>query len=237
MNFSIYNIFRNQTGGFQPVGWQPEPEVRGTWSILSSCIVTMLLCVWTAMYLNLPEYTGTTAQRLRKVGWLILGLLAPEMVEESERLGLTPTQETIRHHKWTNTHSLYAIMGGFAFSTENLEQNFLRGSPARQTITISGLTLLANCNPNSIPDLSEEEIVDKSKADGLKKLILCIQAGGFLISTIFRMATGYTISLLELNTFAHCVCALMVYGFWWSKPLDVQEPTLISIADNRGLVA
>lgn len=158
-----------------------------------------------------------------------------ENADESNDSGLDGEKK--RHHKWTNTHSLYAIMGGFAFSTEDLEPNFLWGSPVRQTITVSGLTLLARCKPNSIPDLSEEDIVDKSKADGFKKFILCIQAGRFLSTTIFRMATGYTISLLELNTFAHCICALMVYAFWWSKPLDVQEPTIVPLMKYRELVA
>ena len=41
------------------------------------------------------------------------------------------------------------------------------------------------------------------------------------------MAFGMTISLLELNTFAHAVCVLTAYLFWWHKPLDVEELTLI----------
>jgi hypothetical protein len=29
------------------------------------------------------------------------------------------------------------------------------------------------------------------------------------------------ISLLELNTFAHCISAFFIYVFWWHKPYDV----------------
>jgi hypothetical protein len=36
-----------------------------------------------------------------------------------------------------------------------------------------------------------------------------------------------TISILELNTFAHALCTLLIFGLWWDKPLDVIEPTLI----------
>lgn len=36
-----------------------------------------------------------------------------------------------------------------------------------------------------------------------------------------------SISLLELNTFGHAVCALMIYLIWWEKPLDVDYPTVL----------
>ena len=29
------------------------------------------------------------------------------------------------------------------------------------------------------------------------------------------------ISLLELNTFAHCISAFFIYIFWWHKPYSV----------------
>ena len=80
-----------------------------------------------------------------------------------------------------------------------------------------------------LPFLSEEEIWDKSKANGLAKAIVCIQALWFCTQCIARLAQGMPISLLELNTFAHALCALLVYLLWWNKPLDVQEPTLVDI--------
>jgi hypothetical protein len=33
--------------------------------------------------------------------------------------------------------------------------------------------------------------------------------------------------LLELNTFGHAICTLLIYLLWWDKPLDVEQPTLI----------
>src|SRR5579862_2232635 len=84
----MLNIFGNGT----IVSWKPEPTNRGTWTILSSCIITISLCIWTAVHLNIPEkevrprgWQGIMAAVLRhqfwrKVGWFVLGLLAPEMV-------------------------------------------------------------------------------------------------------------------------------------------------------------
>ena len=34
------------------------------------------------------------------------------------------------------------------------------------------------------------------------------------------------ISLLELNTFGHAVCALLIYILWWNKPFEVDYPTV-----------
>jgi hypothetical protein len=60
--------------------WRPEPDQRGTWSIVSSCLVTLTLCLWTALHLNIPRRGTASKQAWRKTGWLIIGLLAPEFV-------------------------------------------------------------------------------------------------------------------------------------------------------------
>ena len=33
--------------------------------------------------------------------------------------------------------------------------------------------------------------------------------------------------MLQLNTLGHSVCALIIYLFWWKKPLDVEQPVFI----------
>ena len=60
--------------------WRSEPPYRGTYGILSTCLVTMGLCIWTALHLNMQEHNGFYRQMWRKVGWLTIGLFAPEMV-------------------------------------------------------------------------------------------------------------------------------------------------------------
>ena len=80
-----------------------------------------------------------------------------------------------------------------------------------------------------LPFLSKDEIWDKSKANSLAKAIVCIQAIWFCAQVIGRLAQGIPISLLELNTFAHALCALLIYILWWSKPLDIQEPSVIDV--------
>jgi hypothetical protein len=60
--------------------WHPVPTYRGTYNILSACLITMGLCVWSALHLNVPKYGTASKQWWRKVKWLFVGLFAPELV-------------------------------------------------------------------------------------------------------------------------------------------------------------
>lgn len=47
------------------------------------------------------------------------------------------------------------------------------------------------------------------------------------------------ISLLELNTVGHAICAVLVYILWWEKPFEVDYPTMIQgqvLWDIRSLI-
>jgi hypothetical protein len=44
-------------------------------------------------------------------------------------------------------------------------------------------------------------------------------------------------TLLEIHTLVHVVCALIMYGLWLQKPLNVQDQTLISFADDQTTLA
>lgn len=261
------------------MAWVPEPTIRGTWGILSSCIITISLCVWTAVHLNIPEHQKTKRQLWRKIKWLVLGLLAPEMVayvawhqrKEAKKIlshirdhsGQPPSQsrirsfvtacsqaftfrcctkaktsdappsETFRYEKsaWTLVHGFYAVMGGFALDSSTSEEPFLPNSRTRVALTPDGLRFLLEHEPHILPDISQEQIKDKSKADGIKKILVCAQALWFCIQCMSRLAQSLPVSLLELNTFGHSLCTLLIHLLWWYKPLNVDEPTLIQ-GDN-----
>ena len=60
--------------------WVPDPDSRGTWSLLYSCVFTLVLCVWTAIHLNVPSYhEGHISQWKRKLKWVMLAIIAPEV--------------------------------------------------------------------------------------------------------------------------------------------------------------
>ena len=62
-------------------GWVSGPKERGTWQILYSCLFTLLLCVYTAIHLNVPHKDDTAFRFwLRKLKWVVIAVFAPELV-------------------------------------------------------------------------------------------------------------------------------------------------------------
>jgi hypothetical protein len=125
------------------------------------------------------------------------------------------------------THSHFAAMGGLVFDTSNEQHNFLPGGRTRVTLNSRGVCALAEVRPDLLRNLTKEQILDKSKTDGLGKTLACLQAVWFCTQCISRLAMGLSVSLLEVNTFAHALCTLFAYMLWWNKPQDVIEPLLV----------
>lgn len=65
----------------QTTGWVDEPDGRGTFGIITSCVATLTLCVWSAMHLNIAPAKQTYWQRVwYLIKWILLGILIPELV-------------------------------------------------------------------------------------------------------------------------------------------------------------
>ncbi|KAL8896273.1 MAG: hypothetical protein Q9207_007786 [Kuettlingeria erythrocarpa] len=271
--------FPNDTLKSTP-GWVPEPNGRGTWSLLSTCIITTSLCVWSAVHLNVPEHGRTQSQYWRKAKWLLLGIFAPEWVAfiawqqrqeaiklcctvrkvygQEQRPGLlrrlrqylhdstsgAPNRDNIptspkiavpHRSEWELVHGFYVLMGGFTFA--HAGQSTLPDGVARATVTPDGLNFLLHHEPDALPDITASQIRDKSKADGIKKMLVCTQALWFCVQCITRLSQSLPVSLLEINTIGHALCTLAIYIFWWHKPLDIEEPTVIRDEDLQPIFA
>jgi hypothetical protein len=92
--------------------------------------------------------------------------------------------------------------------------------------------LPANHNPLGSVVISEQEILDKSKADGLLKLVASLQIFWLLVSVITRKAMNLPISLLEVCTVAFAVLAVATYLANWTKPKDVDVPITLPNYDT-----
>ncbi|KAL8949030.1 MAG: hypothetical protein Q9222_004826 [Ikaeria aurantiellina] len=58
----------------------PEPDGRGTWGLLYSCVFTLVLCVWTAIHPNLPSLRASKSQKYwLKILWVLMAVFAPEI--------------------------------------------------------------------------------------------------------------------------------------------------------------
>jgi hypothetical protein len=68
--------------GNKTVGWVPEPpHDRGTASLLYNNLLTLFLCSWSAVHLNVAaDGDSSMIIKLRKIKWMIVTILAPEFV-------------------------------------------------------------------------------------------------------------------------------------------------------------
>lgn len=118
-------------------------------------------------------------------------------------------------------------MGGFAIELDSTHRRHstLFNDLTRLTLTAKGVALLTKCG--HVVEISLDDIKDKNKADGLAKLLVCIQAGWMIVQVISRTAIGLPTTLLEVHVVAHVVCALVMYILWWHKPRQVTSPTIL----------
>ncbi|KAF2017710.1 hypothetical protein BU24DRAFT_420757 [Aaosphaeria arxii CBS 175.79] len=230
------------------VAWSSAPNVRGTWDLIASCVLTLTICVWSALHLNVPTEKSTLTERnLRRTRWILLGVFAPELVVSSafaqyltarwlrrELLSDLNYSKAEGHHVqesaevdrdtklrgWTITQCYFAVMGGITVQAEPVF-----GSPERYSLTPDGVRLLSFLG--HLPDIQETQVRDKSKADGLAKTLVCLQAGWMILQMIARLHQRLPVTLLEINTIGHVLCALVLYLLWWSKPLEVKDPVLL----------
>ena len=79
------------------------------------------------------------------------------------------------------------------------------------------------------PDLSMEEVWDKSKADLLTKLLICGQILWLVVQVLARLIQHIQITTLELITLSYVLCTCATYIMWLHKPLDVETPTRVTL--------
>ncbi|KAF8242734.1 hypothetical protein K440DRAFT_564452 [Wilcoxina mikolae CBS 423.85] len=123
--------------------------------------------------------------------------------------------------------AFFVVMGGYVVHPAPGEFD---GIPV--TLTPCGFIQLYEEKMIKEKDLEPSLIADKTKADGLAKLIVCLQALWLVIQGIGRKATGLPLPLLELHTIMHVLCAVAMYWFWWDKPLDARFPIILDLEQH-----
>jgi hypothetical protein len=119
---------------------------------------------------------------------------------------------------WAMSMAFYALSGGCIYTSKTGEQRVLRED---------AIAYLATFEPQSLLQLQRVVLQNLGKANAIGKAVTCVQAFWFCSQCIARLSGDLAVSLLELNTFAHCISALLIYIFWWDKPYDVETLTFI----------
>ncbi|KAN0086214.1 hypothetical protein V8E55_007348 [Tylopilus felleus] len=176
----------------------PQPSGDGTpcsiWSILGSCAVTLLICIWHAIHVDI-DYTGGMFD-----GPVVLtfwAIFAPEKAHYMVTAfrGMSSSTLNIRRHtnlgtmsekgyQWSMTHSFFAEMGGFVYRDH-------KGN----SCTIDFLKFLELCEENKVLNP-----LIMSKSDALAKAILAVQLLWFTIQVVARGSRGLAVTLVELDT-------------------------------------
>lgn len=237
--------------------WVPQPQTRGTADILYTCVVTIVLCVFTAVHLNLPAPKETTFQRLlRKWKWTATGIFAPEVIlfsawnQFSEAWSLVKILneehrkqhgrcdqiqvETVKGHgyqigesqdpeagsqtknekhapqsPYNLSYGFFAVMGGFRYNNSyDTEEDSV-------TRTLEPELIAQFARLGRFTKMDSETITARSKADGLAKVLVCAQVTWLVVQCIARKLSGLPLTILEIHTFVHVVCALAIYSLWY----------------------
>ena len=83
------------------------------------------------------------------------------------------------------------------------------------------------------PNITEDEIKDRSKGDDFSKAFAVVQTTWFVTQCIARGVTGLVVTELELATVAFAVLNGILYFLWWYKPLDVACPLPVYLLPSR----
>ncbi|KAG2147719.1 uncharacterized protein EDB93DRAFT_1103997 [Suillus bovinus] len=220
-------------------------DTRTLWDILLSCGLTLFACTWTAIHPNIPGVNdGVVLIIFYRLCLMVVALFIPEFMtiwamaqfhyaqraamdfnrgfgaqraqSHSDDQAICQSERAVT--EWTLTHGFFALMGGFVL--------YVKGEP-RATLTPSELREFVYKGYVEMPVITEAEIEDRSKGDGLYKCIAILQLVWFVVQLIARTAQGLPVTLLEIDTLGVAALACIAYPFWWKKPKDIRRPYIV----------
>lgn len=236
----------NITSEFTSHGWVNEPNGRGTWNILSTCLLTIILCCWTSVCPNIPApQDGIFTQMRDQLHLAIMGVLGPEFLlmvalgewssaRASVKVRLSIETSSMAHHScfqqgfreldyddWTMVHGFYADMGGFVLDGPGIKSPFPVDS--RQ------LLFLVRNGYVGYPELAKEDILDRNKSDGFARGLALWQAAWMVVNCAVRVAQDLAVTTLELTTLSFILIFFVTSFCWYHKPSGIATRVDISL--------
>ncbi|KAL4898143.1 hypothetical protein BDV59DRAFT_197093 [Aspergillus ambiguus] len=80
----------------------------------------------------------------------------------------------------------------------------------------------------SLPAVSEDDLSDRDKANGLVKVLAILQVSWLIAQLIARKAADQPSTPLEIMTLSYAVCAFITYLLYWSCPQDIHTSVYIN---------
>ena len=214
-----------------------QEEVRARWTQWPFWRKRLKLAGLLVLTVAAPELVVALAVR----DWL----WARASVREMRELGFKDWQ-------WSMSHAFFANMGGFVLyfevqdreegisgmvaecnrskkRPESMRQRMIRQEGLVQhTLCATQLAMLIR-NPYALqlPQLTKDDLRDRSKSNTLAKLLACMQAGWLVVQCFARAHQHLAVSQLEVATAGFVGCTVITYTFWWNKPRNVESTVAI----------
>ena len=132
----------------------------------------------------------------------------------------TESPSSKKIYVWTTVHAIFANMGGFRLAAETKNGTM-------QYRTTNGFQLPALLKMGAlshIPNVSKEQILDKSKTDAFARWLAILQCLWLLLDLIARKVESLPSSQIEISTMAFACCSILTYLAVRHKPKDVDVP-------------
>jgi hypothetical protein len=216
-------------------GWTPEPNNRGTTSLLWTCLFTVFVCTWTVQHPDIG--TASTSWRKKAKG-TVWALLAPEaFTVDAVREGMEAWMLMRRVREkgvdgagtWTLEHAFFCCMGGWGVEgVDGGDDEFTEG---REMLKPEGLLWMVQNGYMALPSdrMSKAQLLDRSKQDRFAKVVAVFQSTWLVVQCIARRAQGSPITTLELSATAFVLCTGVTWAGWWRKPKDVEFAVMVPV--------
>ena len=106
------------------------------------------------------------------------------------------------------------------------------GDISKGVLTPERFSELLTAKKIEFPNVTVEEIKDRSKTDGFSKTIALGQTLWFVAQCIARRAQHLDLTFVELLTLSLAVLNGVMYFLWWNKPMDVRCPIRVYLLDK-----
>ncbi|KAF7350545.1 hypothetical protein MSAN_01614100 [Mycena sanguinolenta] len=190
---------------------------RELFDIVWGCLITIFAAAWVSVHPNVPPpQDGIFKSTLRRLCMMLIAVIALELIVFFAARQLHAALGFFKHCRVSLTHGFFLSMGGFV------------SQDGRHPITTMAQLKAEPGYLSSIRDIPRADIMDKSKGDALSKGVALLQGLWFIIQILARFAENLPVTQLEVTTLAFAVVNLFTWVLWWHKPLDVQQPILIS---------
>ncbi|KAL9611131.1 MAG: hypothetical protein Q9167_004211 [Letrouitia subvulpina] len=212
------------------VGWVPESPGRGTLSLIVSCLTTIFLCTWVVIHARVSK--RPFLHRLHKFALFLKAIIAPEFIAVEALQEWFQAHRTVKNCARSTGEGL-KLIHAFYIGMLALKYRKPRGDKVlwpNQYVWLLEQGLI-DWEDHKLWGLSEENICDKSNADGIAKLLALIQVTWFVTQSILRHVHNLPLAQLESMTLSYIPLVAITYFFWWIKPKDVMTPAIVNLPD------